>query len=125
MTPQYEKFASNLKELRLRRHVLQSQLAKIIGVAQPTISLYEKGERFPDIETLEAIADYFNVSLSTLTGNAEYTTEESEALEVADMLLQFEEGRKLCLYLKDCTPEDIKKTLGIIEILKNGNSSDN
>jgi len=41
-------------------------LAKIIGVHRATVGKYETDERFPDRETLEHIADFFNVSVDYL-----------------------------------------------------------
>lgn len=56
---------SRLRYLRKQDCVTQQQLADKIGVAKSTISMYENGQREPDFETLEAIADFFNVKMST------------------------------------------------------------
>ena len=65
------KFSEVLKELRTSRNVTQAELAKAIGVSASTIGMYEKGEREPNFETEEKIADYFNVSLDMLRGKEE------------------------------------------------------
>lgn len=57
-----------LKELREQRRLIQEGLALKLNVSQSTISAYEVGERVPDLETLIAIADFFNVSLDYLAG---------------------------------------------------------
>lgn len=59
-------FADNIKRLRLQDGLLQAQLAKALGVSKSTVSMWETGERTPTLETLEEIADYFNVDLNTL-----------------------------------------------------------
>lgn len=59
-------FNNILRDLRKARHLTQSELAQAIGVAKSTISMYELGAREPDFETLEALADFFNVPLATL-----------------------------------------------------------
>lgn len=56
---------SRLRYLRKQDNITQQQLADSIGVAKSTISMYESGQREPDFETLEALADYFNVEMST------------------------------------------------------------
>lgn len=56
---------SRIKYLRKLENVTQQQLADAIGVAKSTISMYETGQREPDFETLEALADYFNVEMRT------------------------------------------------------------
>ncbi|MDE7124423.1 MAG: XRE family transcriptional regulator, partial [Eubacterium sp.] len=61
-------FSDNLKALRNERHITQQQLADTLGLSRSTIGMYEKGEREPDFETSEAIADYFNVRLDDLVG---------------------------------------------------------
>ncbi len=57
-----------IKELRQKKGINQAELAKVFGVSQQTISSYEKGIREPDIETLNNLSDFFNVSLDYLLG---------------------------------------------------------
>ncbi len=59
-------FAHKLKTLRLDNHLTQEELSKELGLAKSTIGMYEQGNRLPKYEILEAIADYFNVNMSTL-----------------------------------------------------------
>lgn len=65
------KFPDILKDLRKRENLNQSELAGAIGVSRSTIGMYESGKREPDFETMEAIADYFNVSMDYLHGKPE------------------------------------------------------
>lgn len=58
-------FGSRLRYLRKQDGVTQQQLADSLGVAKSTISMYENGQREPDFDTLEAIADFFNVNICT------------------------------------------------------------
>lgn len=62
-------FAEQLKKIRAERKCTQEELATGIGVAKSTISMYENGNREPDFETVEAIADFFNVNMSRLVDN--------------------------------------------------------
>lgn len=57
-----------IKELREQQRLNQEGLALKFNVSQSTISAYEVGERVPDLETLIAIANFFNVSLDYLAG---------------------------------------------------------
>lgn len=61
-------FKEMLKYLRTRENMSQAELAEKLGVAKSTISMYEVGRREPDFETLEAIADLFNVDMNFLLG---------------------------------------------------------
>ncbi len=61
-------FKDELRRLRKQDGLTQADLAIRLGIAKSTISMYECGNREPDFETLEAIADYFNVDMNRLTG---------------------------------------------------------
>lgn len=61
-------FASILKQLRLQKGLTQPQLAERLGISRSAISMYERGEREPDIATMEAIAALFGVDMNYLYG---------------------------------------------------------
>lgn len=58
----------NLKKLRNEYKISQQQLAEIIGVSQQSINKYENHNIEPDIETLKALAEYFNTTVDYLIG---------------------------------------------------------
>lgn len=60
-----------IKTMRLSRKMTQGELARRIGKTQSSITMYETGRREPDFETLEAMADAFNVPLSALVPDRE------------------------------------------------------
>ena len=59
-------FGIRLKHLRTQDGLTQQDLADALGISKSTISMYENGNREPDFETLENIADYFNIDMATL-----------------------------------------------------------
>ena len=61
-------FNKRLKFLREDSGLSQSELAKLIQISKSSINMYERGEREPKFETLEIIADYFNVDMDYLLG---------------------------------------------------------
>ena len=61
-------FAKRLKNLRLNKHLTQDELAPELGISRSTLGMYETGKREPDFETLETIADFFNVDMNYLIG---------------------------------------------------------
>lgn len=63
-----EVFARILKNLREERGLSQQGLADALNVKRSTIGNYEQGTRSPDMETLELIADFFNVDMDYLYG---------------------------------------------------------
>ena len=64
-------FKDVLRSLRIAANLNQEELAKRLGLAKSTISMYESGSREPNFEVLEAIADTFNVDMNTLIGKNE------------------------------------------------------
>lgn len=68
------KFSSVFKKLRIDGGYTQQELATKIGVSRSAIGMYENGEREPDFETLEAIADFFNVDMDYLMGRSNEVT---------------------------------------------------
>lgn len=61
-------FSDMLKYLRKREGLTQQELAKKLDISKSTVSMYENGNREPDFETLETIADFFNVDMNFLMG---------------------------------------------------------
>ena len=59
-------FNDMLKSLREERGLSQDELARLTQLSKSTISMYENGNREPKFETLEVIADFFNVDMNTL-----------------------------------------------------------
>lgn len=65
-------FGELMAELRQDRGLTQRELGKILSVSTGTISNYENGVHYPDLEKLVQLADYFQVSTDYLLGRREY-----------------------------------------------------
>lgn len=63
-------FGQVLKKLRNENHLTQSQLAAKINLSKANISKYESDSVEPNLETLNAIAELFNVSVDYLLGKS-------------------------------------------------------
>ena len=63
-----EKFNENLKLAREKRNMTQKEVADQIGVAKSTYSLYESGNREPNVQTIKKIADILRISADDLLG---------------------------------------------------------
>lgn len=88
-----ERFNENLQKARERKNMTQKEVAERIGVAKSTYSLYESGNREPNVQTIKKIADLLNVSADELLGidesqvtiaahfdGKEYTSEELDKI---------------------------------------------
>lgn len=65
------KFSERLRQLRTARDLSQMEFSKQIGISKSSVNMYERGEREPGLETLEQIADYFNVDMDYLLGKTD------------------------------------------------------
>ena len=61
-------FSESLVRLRKQDGLTQDQLARALGMAKSSISMYENGKRMPSFEVAEAMADFFNVNMDELCG---------------------------------------------------------
>lgn len=115
------RFSDNLKRFRKQNHMTQTQLAEKIGVGRSAVSMYEMGEREPDFETLEAIADIFNVDMAMLLGTetkkAPGTEAEGELLEYLEMLRTRPEMKMLFHTFKGATKEQIEAIVAAWEAM--------
>ena len=59
-----------IKEMRIKNRISQAELGRIVGVERSTICQYESGKRKPDIDSLNKMAEYFNVSVDFLIGRS-------------------------------------------------------
>lgn len=64
-------FAERVRELRMRMGLSQAKLAERAAVTTQTVSLWERGQRYPTEESLSRLADYFNVHIEYLTGESD------------------------------------------------------
>ena len=57
-----------LSELRKDKGLTQKEFAKILGISENSVSMYERNLNTPDDQMKIKIAEYFNVSLDYLLG---------------------------------------------------------
>lgn len=65
-------FPERLKELRIEKGITLEELAKNIGTTKTTLSRYENGERSPKLQLVGLLANYFQVDMAWLSGQAIY-----------------------------------------------------
>lgn len=58
----------NIKRKRIERKLTQEEVATHLGVSFQSVSKWERGEGYPDIELLPSLANYFDVSVDELLG---------------------------------------------------------
>ena len=73
-------FHEKLQELRRRKGITQEELAESLYVSRTAVSKWESGRGYPNLDSLKAIAAYFEVTIdSLLTADAVLPAEELPA----------------------------------------------
>lgn len=111
------KFATRLTALREERKLTQKELAEKLGLSSSAISMYEIGKREPDFETLELIADYFNVSMDYLIGKEDIATQ-IDLIELREELRRKPGMRMLFSLAKNATNEDLEAVAKLMQHFK-------
>lgn len=121
----YEIFEQLLRKYNLSAY----KVSKMTGVTQSTLSDWKRGRSTPKTDTLQKIADYFDVSVDYLMGRESDEPNaidkennpivlDDDALELLEELKERPEMRTLFSVSRKATKEDILKAVKIIEALK-------
>ena len=85
-------FASNLQKLRKKENMSQEALAERLDVTRQSVSKWESGASYPEMDKLISICKIFNVDMDTLVnGNVleEKTQEKETVINTKDLLDKF------------------------------------
>ncbi len=114
-------FKNVLKLLRNSKSLTQEQLALKLGTSKSAISMYENGNREPDFEMLETIADFFNVDLDYLIKGSNAIDKEEKKLLTNYNKLDTSDKTKLVDYSDELVNSDkYKETVTISIAARNG-----
>lgn len=58
----------NLKKYRIQKNLTQEDVAEYLGITAQSVSKWERGESYPDITFLPALANIFEMSVDLLIG---------------------------------------------------------
>lgn len=61
----------NIRRMRLDKGLTQEEVAAHFGISFQSVSKWERGECYPDIEMLPVLGEYFGVSIDELLGAGE------------------------------------------------------
>lgn len=60
--------SKRIKQLRMKFGYSQEDLGRLIGVSKQAVSMYERGERSVDVDTLKKLSDVFSVDVNAILG---------------------------------------------------------
>ena len=70
--------ANNLRNLRKKHNLTQTEFGKIFNIDRSTVSKWERDDYKPNVETLTEIAKFFKVTVDELTGVKKNSYEDLE-----------------------------------------------
>jgi transcriptional regulator with XRE-family HTH domain len=110
-----KRLGRRIRDLRTQRidRWTQEELADRAHISVSFLSMIERGERIPHVETLAAIASALGVTLSEL-----FAGTDRDVAENTDILRPLEEFVRA----RGLTARDVEKLLGVARALFNGSS---
>lgn len=113
-------FAKNLNYYMTTNNKTQSDLVTDLNLTASTVSDWVNGKKYPRVDKMQLLADYFGILKSDLTEEHETSkmTDDIELQEYLEELKNRSELRMLFSLTKGATKEDVEKAVRIIEALK-------
>lgn len=89
---------NRIKELRIEKGLLQSDIAKYIKKSERIVGFYESGERDPSTDTLLKLSELFDVSIDYILGRTDIKN--SKIINLTEFDITFANG------IKSLTPKN-------------------
>lgn len=113
--------SQNIKKLRQSRSLTQEELAERLGVSYQSVSRWETGLSYPDIELIPEIAAFFEVSTDVLMGVEKATAEQNLASDLKKVRMDvFDTKEERLAFLKEMHrkyPHDAETLIHLIYAL--------
>ncbi|WP_200957449.1 MULTISPECIES: helix-turn-helix domain-containing protein [unclassified Paenibacillus] len=114
------KYGDRIALLREKRGLTQEELSNKIGISRAALSHYETNRREPDYETINKIANFFNVTVDYLLGRTDQpqTVLDHDVREFVEHLDLTDESilKKFSLTVdgRILTPEEAKRFIAFV-----------
>ena len=103
-----EVFAKNLRRYMERKGISQKELAVIVGVSAPTINEWIKSKKYPRIDKIEILANYFECLKSDLI-------EEKKEQSTSELSIKKKEFIQKIEGMTDAQIERLEQILALVE----------
>lgn len=118
------KFSDNLRNLRVSRNMTQMDLAKSLNTSQSAITAWERSAREPDFRTIQKIADFFGVPMSTLLPQDD-TIDEDYTNSIANSLHKNPKLRTLFDKVKFLSDADLDVVISVVNAIQRNHEDEN
>ncbi len=113
-------FARNFNYYLTINNKTQADIVQDLNITASTVSDWANGKKYPRVDKMQILADYFEILKSDLTEEHEEAklTDDIELQEYLEELKNRDEMRMLFSLAKGATKEDVMQAVKIIEALK-------
>jgi len=114
-----EVFARNLRYYMERKGKTQKELADIVGVSAPTMNDWIKAKKYPRIDKIEILADYFGILKSDLIEEKDEERKEMQEKNdiIADVIIRLRTDADFLSLVETLNELDQGKILGVKQML--------
>ena len=111
-----EVFANNLIYYMNRKGITQKELSEVVGVSAPTVNDWTKGKKYPRIDKIEMMANYFDILKSDLI---EDRTLKEKPEEMAVLAASIMRDSELLDMIKKFRKLSYKNKTAVIQMIEN------
>ena len=124
-----EEVGERIKAMRMSRGMSQIDLAAALHCGQSTIAMYETGKRMPDMETIDYMADVFNVPKWAILYNEDEVmpkepTTEDEVWQIREDFRRNPELRTLWDLTRKASKTELKQMEAFIRAIRSSSDED-
>ena len=114
-----EVFAKNLRMYMERKGKTQKELAEIVGVSAPTMNDWIKAKKYPRIDKIEILADYFGILKSDLIEDKPKAHKEMQKKNdiLSDIILKLNEDDELLAMVETLSNLGFEKREAVKSVL--------
>lgn len=112
-----EIFARNLKKYMDRAGKSQKDMAEVVGVSPATFSDYINAKKYPRIDKIDIMADYFGILKSDLIEEKMTEEKEEDNELLAGIIVRMRTDVEFCSLVESLYMYDSAKIKGIAEML--------
>ena len=111
-----EIFAKNLKYYIESRGILQKDLAEVVGVSTTSVNDWVNGKKFPRIDKIELLAEYFGILKSDLIEDKRMKEQPEEMAILAANILR---NRELLDMVQKYQKLSEKNKIAVLQMIDN------
>ena len=112
-----ETFSKNLKHYMDKRDITQKEMAEIVGVAPSTFNDWMKAKKYPRIDKIEIMANYFGIKKSDLI--EEKVTKEAQKNNdiITDIIVRMRTDKDFLCIVETLNTLDKDKLASVLQML--------